>query len=76
MAFEEAGVNLGTPEGKAAFEHFLCLNGPAFYGFPASSQRFQMEKASSQTPILETPAGPVTPLPAGMGTELTWRISA
>ena len=76
MAFEETGVNLGTPEGKAAFERFLCLNGPAFYGFPASSQRFQMEKASSQMPILETPAGPVTPLPAGMGIELTWRISA
>ncbi|MEY4483044.1 MAG: dihydroorotase, partial [Verrucomicrobiota bacterium] len=44
-------------------------------GFPASTQRFQMDKAASQTLILETPAGPVTPLPAGMGIELTWRIS-
>jgi dihydroorotase len=33
-----------------------------------------MEKAPSQTPILETLAGPVTPLPLGMGIELTWRI--
>ena len=75
MAFEEAGVDLATAEGQAVFANFLSVNGPGFYGFPASSQRFQMEKAPSQTSILETPAGPVTPLPAGMGIELTWRIS-
>ena len=75
MAFEEAGVDLGTSEGVAAFERFLCLNGPAFYGFPASAQRFQMEKAPSQTRVLDTPAGPVMPLPAGMGIELAWRIT-
>ena len=75
MAFEEAGVDLGTSEGRAAFESFLCLNGPAFYGFPASPQRFRMEKAPSQTPLIETPVGPVTPLPLGMGIELSWRIS-
>lgn len=74
MAFEEAGVDLGTPEGQTAFERFLSLNGPTFYGFPASTLRFRMEKAPSQTPILETAAGPVTPLPLGMGIELTWRI--
>lgn len=74
MAFEEAGVDLSTSEGQARFENFLSLNGPAFYGFPASTQRFQMEKTASQTPILETPAGPVTPLPLGMGIELTWRM--
>ena len=74
MAFEEAGIDLGSPHGQALFERFLCRNGPAFYGFPASTQRFQMEKAPAQTPLLETPAGPVTPLPLGMGMELTWRI--
>lgn len=74
MAFEDAGIDLGTPEGKALFEHFLSLNGPAFYGFPASTQRFQMEKTPSQNIILDTPAGPVTPLPLGMGIELAWRI--
>jgi dihydroorotase len=75
MAFEDAGVDLATADGQAAFARFLSLNGPAFYGFPASSQSFTMEKASSQTLVLETPAGPVTPLPAGMGIELTWRIA-
>ena len=75
MAFEEAGVDLCNSDGQALFERFLSLNGPAFYGFPASTQRFTMEKAPSQTPILDTPAGPVTPLPLGMGTELTWKIT-
>ncbi len=74
MAFEEAGVDLSTPSGQALFERFLCLNGPAFYGFPASTQRFQMEKTPSNTVALETPAGPVTPLPLGMSTGLTWSL--
>jgi dihydroorotase len=75
MAFEEAGVDLGSADGQALFERFLSLNGPSFYGFPASPQRFTMEKSPSQTPILDTPAGPVTPLPLGMGLELTWKIT-
>jgi dihydroorotase len=75
MAFEEAGVDLGTVDGLALFKSFLSLNGPAFYGFPASTQQFQMEKANSTTPLLDTPAGPVTPLPMGMGIELMWRIA-
>ncbi len=74
MAFEQAGADLGTAEGKALFERFLCTNGPAFYGFPASTQRFQMEKKPSQTPLLDTPAGPVTPLPLGMGIDLPWSL--
>jgi len=74
MAFEDAGVDLSTKEGRILFERFLCLNGPAFYGFPASTRHFQMEKAPSQTSRLDTPAGPVTPLPLGMGVELTWRM--
>ncbi len=74
MAFEEAGVDLGSAEGVSLFEKFLSLNGPAFYGFPASRQTFRMEKAPSQTPLLETPAGTVTPLPAGMGVALAWRL--
>lgn len=76
MAFEEAGADLGTAEGAALLERFLCRNGPAFYGFPASERRFQMVRERSQTPVLETPAGPVTPLPAGLGMELAWRVVA
>lgn len=76
MAFEEAGIDLATAAGRERFERFLCRNGPAFYGFPASAQRFQMEKAPSTTALLETSAGPVTPLPLGLGLELTWRLAA
>ena len=74
MAFEEAGVDFSTAVGQALFERFLCLNGPAFYGFPASQQKFQMEKKLSKMTLLETPAGPVTPLPVGMSMELTWSL--
>lgn len=74
MAFEEAGIDLSNADGQKAFERFLCLNGPAFYEFPASSQRFALDKAPSTTAVLETPAGVVTPLPVGMNLELTWSL--
>lgn len=74
MAFEEAGADLATPDGRNLFERFLCLNGPEFYGFPASSQTFQMEKAPSQAVVLETSAGPVTPLPVGLNLEMSWSL--
>ncbi|WP_166442760.1 dihydroorotase [Phragmitibacter flavus] len=75
MAFEEAGLDLSTTEGQSAFTNFLCLNGPAFYQFPASTQTFQMHKAPSQASLLDTPNGPVTPLSVGLGIELTWQIA-
>ena len=74
MGFEESGVDLGTAEGSAAFERFLCLNGPAFYGFPVSQRRFRMRRQASECQVLETAAGPVTPLPVGLGLTLTWRL--
>ena len=74
MGFEAAGVDLASGEGRGAFERFLCLNGPAFYGFPASEERFQMEREQSETTPLETPDGVVTPLPSGLGLTLDWRI--
>ena len=74
MAFEEEGAALGTADGQALFERFLCLNGPVFYGFLAAEQRFQMENTPSEIAVLQTPASPVTPLPTGMGIDLTWRI--
>jgi dihydroorotase len=33
-----------------------------------------MEKASSSAVVLDTPAGPVTPLPVGLNLEMTWRL--
>lgn len=74
MAFEEAGVDFSTAEGVESFERFLSLNGPAFYGFPASNERFAMEKKPSFTAMLETPSGAVTPLPLGLGMELAWSL--
>ncbi len=76
MGFEEAGVDLGSAPGRLLFERFLCLNGPIFYGFPASQQRFQIKKALTQSAPLETPAGPVTPLPAGLDLELSWCLDS
>ena len=74
MAFEEAGADLSTAAGRDAFERFLCLNGPAFYGFASSARRFQLEKVPSKTAPLVTAAGTVIPLPHGMNTELSWSL--
>ncbi|MCB1226705.1 MAG: hypothetical protein KDK99_12900 [Verrucomicrobiales bacterium] len=74
MAFEESGISPLDGLGRDLFEHFLCRNGPAFYGFPASMERFQMERRTSQIQALATAAGPVTPLPTGLGMELTWSL--
>lgn len=70
MAFEEAGVNLATPEGIDSFRRFLSANGPEFYGFPVSSETFQMVRERRGA----TKKAPVTSLPEGMGLELEWSI--
>ena len=74
MAFEEAGVDLSLPTGAMLLERFLCLNGPAFYGFSPSARTFKMKKTAFSCSILDTPSGPVTPLPVGLGIDLTWGI--
>jgi len=76
MSFEEAGVDLGTDAGRDAFKGFLCDNGPAFYGLKATEQTFAMEQATATCEDLTTPAGPVVPLPKGIGLELTWSLTA
>lgn len=74
MAFEAAGVDLATPVGADAFAAFLSNNGPEFYGFPSSLEKFALVREASQTTELVTPEGKVTPLPLGMQTELAWSI--
>ena len=75
MAFEEAGLELFTDEGREAFERFLCTNGPEFYGFEKSAETFEMIKEGHSMELLETPDGEkVTPLPVGMDLELTWKL--
>lgn len=76
MAFEEAGMDLSTEEGQTAFEQFLSRNGPEFYGFPVSTKTFSLTREPSTTAIHRTGEGPVVPLPAGMGLEMTWSRSS
>ena len=76
MAFEEAGANLESDGGSAAFTRFLSTNGPTFYGFDPSEETFTLVKEPSQTEIRETAEGPVTPLPSGLGIDLTWSLQS
>ncbi|HRQ90004.1 MAG TPA: dihydroorotase [Bacteroidia bacterium] len=75
MAFEAAGADLYAASGRVALERFLCTNGPAFYGFPASSQTFGLVREPSTTIVRETDEGPVVPLPHGMGLTLDWSLA-
>ncbi len=70
MGFEAGGRALDV----GAFEAFLCTNGPEFYGFPVSAERFQMERVAGEAVALNTAVGEVVPLPLGMGLSLDWRI--
>lgn len=76
-AFEEAGADLASPTGAEAFERFLCLNGPRFYGFEPSERRFRLSKREGDAPA---PAAPrtdgVVALPEGMGYPLRWAVDA
>lgn len=74
MAFEAAGVELGTDEGRDLFERFLCLNGPEFYGLDAAEGTFTLVREASECGPLETAEGSVLPLPVGMGLKLNWRL--
>jgi dihydroorotase len=45
------------------------------HGFPALLQRFTLEKTPSQSMMLEKPVGQITPLPLGVGLEMTWWLA-
>lgn len=75
QAFEMAGADLSDASGRQAFEKFLCSNGPEFYGLPVSEETFTLRKEESTVEYLETPDGPVTPLPLGLKQNtLPWSI--
>jgi dihydroorotase len=58
-----------------AFEKFLCLNGPAFYRLPASRKSFTLIKQKSETKVMQTANGSVTPLSVGIGhPALDWTL--
>ena len=79
-AFELAGVDMGSAAGQDLFKNFLCLNGPAFYNLPVSKETFTLRKEPEEIGLVQTPDGPVTPLPIGMQSTpknyatLPWRI--
>lgn len=75
QAFEEAGADLGSEAGRSAFERFLCLNGPAFYGLGKMQKTFTLVKEEQAVDFLETKSGPITPLPLGLGQKtLQWKV--
>jgi len=75
-AFEEAGVDLRSDAGAEVFERFLCLNGPAFYGFPPSEERFTLERLPEGESELPRAQAAVTTLPEGMQLPLAWRLGS
>jgi dihydroorotase len=82
VAFEEAGVDLSTPQGQKTFTRFLCTNGPAFYDLAVSKETFTLVREEQAVTPLETPEGNVIPLALGVGPHcaegtatLPWRIA-
>ncbi len=83
MGFEAAGADLDQPSNQALFAQFLCHNGKNFYDLPESKDTFRLIRQETPVEMLDTPEGPVTPLPIGLnpahatqGTALPWRLLA
>jgi len=76
QGFEEAGADLSSMGGKAAFERFLCLNGPAFWRIAKSQRSFTLLKKPQTVDLINTKAGNLTPLPVGLGEKsIAWSIA-
>ena len=61
---------------KEAFENFLCLNGPKFYGLSLSDETFTLEKMPQEFPNLKVGNQEIIPLTNGMGRpSLAWSLS-
>jgi dihydroorotase len=81
MAFEQAGADLGTPQGFVAFKKFLCDIGPEFYNLPKPNGSFELINEPAKVEILQTELGEIIPLPVGMVADslraevtLPWRV--
>ncbi len=76
MAFEDAGIDLTSPQGQDIFARFLCRNGPAFYDLPVSKETFTLVKEEQAVTPLATPEGDIVTLAEGAGLKtLPWRIA-
>ena len=75
QAFEDAGADLFTETGQAAFQKFLCENGANFWNLPISKKEFSLIKQKSKVKKIVTPAGDITPLPVGLGQNIiSWAL--
>lgn len=76
QGFEEAGADFSNPSHVQAFENFLCHNGARFYSLPTPQQTFTLEKIPQNVEKLDTPDGPITPLPVGLGAnQIPWSLT-
>ncbi len=80
-AFELAGVDMPSSQGREAFTKFLCLNGAAFYGLAVPEETFTLVKEEQIVSKLQTSEGDIIPLPLGMNTDdpdevisMPWKI--
>ncbi|MGB4058091.1 MAG: hypothetical protein WBK77_08420 [Alphaproteobacteria bacterium] len=79
IAFEKAGINLGSEAGLAMFKKFLCTNGPEFYGLPVAKETFVLQKIETEVKSLQVGDERIVPLPVGMADEgkaamVPWRV--
>jgi len=66
QAFEEAGVDMGSAGGQAAFRSFTAERGPDFHGTARPGGRFTLAKRAQEVRPTPTEAGELVPLPVGM----------
>jgi dihydroorotase len=76
QAFEEAGIDMQSAEGVAAFEAFLCTIGRDFYGLPVPQHYFTLRKQPQKAEILRVNGQDIVPLPLGMGGDgvMNWSL--
>jgi len=78
QSFEIAGKNLSDTQNQAIFKRFLCENGPEFYNLPLNKDEFTLLRGISEVKTLNTAAGTIIPLPAGLSADpaiLPWSIA-
>ena len=79
-AFEQAGMDLSSPEMQSVFINFLCTNGARFYNLPVPTDTFTLSRTGQEIHVVKTELGTITPLPIGMlgapatSTTLNWCV--
>lgn len=77
QGFESAGKNLSDTHVQQAFKAFLCEIGQKFYDLKPQTEQFTLKKGIEAVKTLNTSAGTIIPLPAGLSSDpavLAWSI--